>query len=221
MNTEISEIKHFEADVKTTSESADLNEATDAQDLAADAPSDASGIDPMIRDLLQDSTVCAEYGAGPITAWALENTSAKVIAVHTAAKELARATRGQDFGKRLTSVHVNLGKNRRGRPLSYDAKDQFSSYTDAIWDKKPLPDTVFINGCFRVCCFLTALTKAAPGTKIVISGYTNSGTLRIVEDFLKPSKVTDQMALFEVPEEGKLDMENIEKNIAMFRMVME
>lgn len=176
----------------------------------------------LFREIVPESKSYGEYGAGMSTRWTLENTTTQVTSVDTVSKWLEMAGDGLDVSDRYTPHFVDMGRTRGwGKPKRFDARADFHKYHDALWLNGPVHDAVLVDGRFRVCCFLTSLKNANPGTKIMFDDYKKRGVYHVVEDFLKRTEYAGRLALFEVPSKDKLDMEGIEKHIEMFRMVMD
>ena len=118
--------------------------------------------------------------------------------------------------------HVDLGPLKAwGRPINYDHRDRFADYTDGLWRLDVKPDTVLIDGRFRVCCFLTTLKMAAPGTRVIFDDYTDRPHYHIIENFAPRSEECGRQCLFIVPSRDQLDLAAIDVEIDNFRHVMD
>ncbi|MEM0909717.1 MAG: hypothetical protein AAGJ37_02015 [Pseudomonadota bacterium] len=183
-----------------------------------------NGNDTMFKSLLQKANVYGEYGCGESTQWVLENTKTQVLTVDTSLQWIDEVKQGLDDEKmkRVQIKHVDLGDLMIwGRPNSYDKRDKFSHYTDWIWQQSVKPDTVLIDGRFRVCSFLTSLKFANEGTKLIFDDYTDRPFYQIIEQFLPREEVCGRQCLFIVPNRNKIDLESIETEIINFRHVLE
>jgi len=182
-----------------------------------------SGDDALFKDEVKKVDVYGEYGCGKSTKWVLNNTSASVIAVDTSV-EWVDAVRidNQRNNDRLDIHHSNLGDvGEWGRPLSYQRKDDFSDYTDYIWKQDKTPKLVMIDGRFRVCCFLTSLKFAEEGTKIIFDDYTNRRQYHVVEKYVRRVKECGRQCMFIVPLKSEIDMDELDRDIVSFRLVMD
>ena len=168
------------------------------------------GDDRLFKEILSNTKIYGEYGCGNSTKWVLENTNAIVKSVETV----------EEIAKKYDGVHyVNVGPiTGWGRPESYEFRDKFVEYTYWIWqDDKP--DTVLVDGRFRVCCFLSSLKYADTGTKIIFDDYINYPVYHIVEKFVKREEECGRQCLFIVPD--NIDYEELDIEINNFRCVMD
>ena len=124
------------------------------------------GNDSMFKRVVMNARVYGEYGVGASTEWVYKNTSAKIVAVDTSNDWARSVLRGKD-PHRISVATVDCGAvGAWGRPLSYEFRDRFPTYMERIWMGDSKPDTVLIDGRFRVCCFVTSLLHAARGTQV-------------------------------------------------------
>jgi hypothetical protein len=87
----------------------------------------------------------------------------------------------------FTIGHVDIGEVKDwGYPASYEKRENFQAYTDFLWVHDDKPDMVLVDGRFRVCCFLTTLLNANPGTVIIFDDYTNRQIYHVVEEIVRP-----------------------------------
>ena len=189
-----------------------------------DSPNDLfDGDDALFKDLVKKVDVYGEYGCGKSTKWVLNNASAYVIAVDTSSEWVDAVTRdNQSNNDRLNIHHSDLGTvGEWGRPLSYEKMDDFSDYTDYIWKQNKSPKLVMVDGRFRVCCFLTSLKLAEEGTKILFDDYTNRPQYHFVEKYVSRVKEYGRQCLFVVPLKSEIDMDELDRDIASFRIVMD
>mgnify|MGYP000156134903 FL=1 len=107
-----------------------------------------------------------------------------------------------------------------GYPINYNKSDSYKDYTNWIWEQSIKPDTVLIDGRFRVCCFLTSLKFADEGTRIIFDDYVGRPHYHVVEKFIDRKEVCGRQCLFVVPKNDDLDFEALDIEIANFRHVM-
>lgn len=181
------------------------------------------GDNALYKHYVKNSNVYFEYGVGASTKFVLEETNARVIAVDTSKSWINSVmTTSKNHLSRATIIHVDLGELVSwGRPKGYSKAENFSDYTNIIWEQNFDPDLVLIDGRFRVCCFLTCLKKAKPGTWIIFDDYVERSHYHFVEKYLKPTEICGRQALFRTPDRPQFELESLDSDIESFRFVMD
>ena len=181
------------------------------------------GDDELFKRTLRQTHVYGEYGCGKSTSWVLRNCDIPVVSVDTSRTWVETVKAGNlSTSVNLDVQHIDLGDvGTWGRPVGYAKRKSFHLYTDSLWRRETRPDTVLIDGRFRVCCFFTVLKYAAEGTKIIFDDYTIRPYYHVVEDYVPRQEVCGRQALFLVPPPGDIDTERLEADIAAFRHVMD
>ncbi len=181
------------------------------------------GDDNLFKDEIKKCNVYGEYGCGKSTKWVLNNTSLRIISVDTSkewVEKVKENNENNDF--KLNIQFIDLGEiGFYGTPNSYLKASSFYEYTDYLWNQIEKPNLVLIDGRFRVCCFLTIIKFADPGTKIIFDDYLNRPYYHFVEKYLKSIKSYGRQSLFIVPEKNILNLNELEKDINHFRYVMD
>jgi hypothetical protein len=119
-------------------------------------------------------------------------------------------------------LFVDIGEvGAWGRPLSYEKSDKFRDYVSKAWSLGLEPDTVLIDGRFRVACFLYSVTQMRPGEIVIFDDYVGRPHYEIVEKYLLPKVKNGRQALFEVPALTSVTKDLIRNEIDQFRMVMD
>lgn len=108
--------------------------------------------------------------------------------------------------KSIQLMHADLGEiGEWGHPKGSEKIYNWPSYFHGAWKavraKGLDPDTVLIDGRFRVACFLYSLVNLKPGVTIMWDDYLYRPEYHVVEEILKPYRYADDMAFFEVPEQ--------------------
>ena len=167
--------------------------------------------------------IYGEYGCGQSTMYVLKHSGIHVYCAESSASWAMKFNHSTDRnGSRRIVQHIDLGETGDwGRPLSYSHRSQFSSYTDWIWSQDQKPDLVLIDGRFRVCCFLTSLKFANEGTVILFDDYRDRRHYHIVEKYVSPDETCGRQSKFIVPPRNKIDFDELEQDIASFRLVMD
>lgn len=182
------------------------------------------GDDQIFKSLLNESVVYAEFGCGRSTVWATLNTNCKIVSVDTSlewSETVSRLVNERGLGDRLEIRFVDLGViGDWGMPLTFDRRQNNWNYVNAPWDQVDRrPDTILIDGRFRIACFLNCLLKATPGTRIVFDDYFNRDYYHVVEEFCSVSQRCGRQAVFIVPD--SLDRGVIESELLRFMYVRE
>ena len=181
------------------------------------------GNDNLFKKILSKTKVYGEYGCGLSTNWVLKNTQADILSVDTSKVwiESVKSTNIK-FKNRLNIKLINLGEvGNWGWPLSYDFASNFNAYNDWIWRQLSSPDTVLIDGRFRVCCFLTSLKYAKKGTKIIFDDYCNRPYYHLVENYIQKEETYGRQCLFIVPDQKTINFKDLDNDIKNFRYVMD
>lgn len=169
------------------------------------------------RDSLTHAESYLEFGSGGSTEYVAREHECSIRAVETSIKW---ATEVQSrLENRADVVHIDLGETGDwGRPLTYARRREFVSYCEAGFLDGYQPDTILIDGRFRVACFLTCLMRANPGTKIVFDDWYRQ-KYHVVEEILLPAAKNRRQALFEIPQ--GLNFARVERLRRQFLMVMD
>ena len=129
--------------------------------------------DTLFKKYLMKSYVFAEYGCGQSTYWALKNTTAQILSVDTSIDWIKTIKQSKVYDEQKIKLkYIDVGKVENwGFPIDYSKRDSFIDYTNWAWKQNLIPDTVLIDGRFRVCCFFTCLKFAKEGTIIIFDDY--------------------------------------------------
>ena len=180
------------------------------------------GHDNLFKEAVVNSKTYGEYGCGASTLWVLKNTSATVVSVESDPIWSERVASDRAATGRLTMQLVDIGPVQRfGRPIDYTKRENFKSYAEVLWHSGNLPDTVLIDGRFRVHCFFTSLLLAPAGTTLIFDDYAKRPHYHIVEEFVDPVARNDRQALFVVPNQEMLDPQAISTVRDKFEYVMD
>ncbi len=180
------------------------------------------GDDALFKEIIGQARVYAEYGCGASTIWVASHTSARILSIDSSEVWLDKVRQSCGGRSELGLHYADVGTiGDWGRPVSYDRSENFADYTDWVWRQGVSPDTVLIDGRFRVCCFLTSLTNADQGAQLVFDDYMDRPHYHFVERFVKPARTCGRQALFYAPGKDALEVAEIEQAIAQFRFVMD
>lgn len=168
------------------------------------------------REAVSRANVYAEWGTGASTFYVLQHGIVNVLSLETD-KSWANLM-GHNSQARVK--HVDVGAvGEWGWPESYAKRENFIEYIEGPFrNGEGGADMLFVDGRFRVSCFLSALLHSTKGTVIVFDDYVSRGFYRLVEEFISPVSTHGRQALFEVP--SKLNLAEIRAERDKFLYVM-
>lgn len=182
------------------------------------------GYEDLFKRLSQQTKIYGEYGSGQSTIWMAQNTDALIITADTSSgwSKKIELLNNKNNSMVLYSV-VDCGEIIGwGYPIDYSKRENFHKYFNSIWDRNNLkPDTILIDGRFRVACFFTCLLKSDPGTKIIFDDYVNRPHYHIIEEYITPVEYYGRQALFIIPKKENMtySLEQIKREISNFKYV--
>jgi hypothetical protein len=142
---------------------------------------DAEGLH-FFKERLKESFCYLEFGSGGSTVYAcLEAKVKTVISVDTDATWIEKIrTETQGSSSNLHINHIDLGGvGDWGTPKSTERYRDFWTYSTFPWKKAAelnvVPDTILIDGRFRVACFLYSLLTARVGSTKILQRREESG----------------------------------------------
>lgn len=151
---------------------------------------------------LQGVSVYLEYGSGGSTVLAARNGVKDIISMDSdlgwldAVKRESAGTRSN-----VHLVHCDVGPTKEwGMPSGKSLAERFHRYPIAPWDAAEklaaIPQMIFIDGRFRVACFLYSLLQAREGTPILFDDYLDRPYYNVVESFCDVHEIHGRMAVF-------------------------
>ena len=164
----------------------------------------------VFRDVLSRTCRYLEYGTGGSTllAWASADV---VVAVESDARLLAAVRHALSKANRRPRlaelIHVDIGITRGwGAPLFTRPTParvaRWENYAEAPWNflrqRAIEPDTILIDGRFRVACALLSLLNLKDGSPclMLIDDYGDRPHYRVVKDFADLVSAHGRLALF-------------------------
>jgi hypothetical protein len=165
---------------------------------------DADGL-RYFQESLKRSRCYLEYGSGGSTAHAAKIAQIPTIISIESDKlwiEKVRKTVGIVSSK-LYLEHCDIGEvGDWGNPKTKDKVDDYWKYAAMPWGMarslNVVPDTVLVDGRFRVSCFLFSLVSARVGTTILFDDYLDRPEYYVVERFCQLHEKSGRMAVFVV-----------------------
>lgn len=169
---------------------------------------------------LLSSKFYGEYGCGASTIWVANNCAAQIISVDSSKFWINKIKQDIPSENKIELIHVDLGElGDWGRPVDYTHRSKINDYLNAPWSDGAKPDTILVDGRFRVACFFTSLLAADPGSIIIFDDYADRKHYHLVEEFVSCDQIFGDQAIFTVP--SALDRTAIEQELAKFVYVMD
>lgn len=130
-----------------------------------------------LRGAYASARVILEYGSGGSTLIAGENANAVIFSVESDANWVAMMQRW--FAENPPAAQVNLhhadiGDTKAwGMPVNNRRVGRWPGYPNSVWDREDFqqPDTVLIDGRFRLACFLTVLYRSTAPVRVLWDDY--------------------------------------------------
>lgn len=165
----------------------------------------------MFQRRLAGSHCYLEYGCGGSTRYAASVARVgRIVSVDTDLTWIQRVSESlAGTASLIEMVHFDIGPvGKWGRPTGATRTFAYPQYMTAPWRAARRrgwePDTVLIDGRFRVSAFLYSLIAARAGTTILWDDYNVRPGYSVVEAFIEPVERSGRMARFEAG--GDLDM---------------
>lgn len=171
----------------------------------------------FFQDQLQRSSCYLEYGCGGSTLYAINDAQVKtILSIDTDLNWIQRIRSYIPPDSSVYIEHLNLGEVADwGFPQTINNYKDFHLYTSLPWSRatelKVVPDTILIDGRFRVACFLYSLLAARIGTMIIFDDYFDRPEYFIVEEFCEVTEKAGRMAGFIIKKEY-----NIRKLVSLY-----
>ena len=172
----------------------------------------------VLKTIYSKGVVVLEYGSGGSTFLALTASEKNIVySCETDAKWLSKLSTEVAFynlNDRFFPVFQDIGETKEwGYPCfekqSYDESRGIAIFQSPILPWRTMkkhetsPDIIFIDGRFRVASFLAACLNASKPCTIIFDDYRDRSHYHVVENILKPSKLVDRTAFFDLePIEG-------------------
>lgn len=137
-----------------------------------------------------------EFGSGGSTREAVRQGVARVTSIESDAawlRAVAACPDVQAAGVEL--VHVDIGPTGKwGFPVGFDHATRWPDYPRALGDRTP--DTVLVDGRFRVACAMNALARLDDGFVLLVHDYNRRPHYRVLEDFFNRIESAQSLHVF-------------------------
>lgn len=130
-----------------------------------------------VRSAYAAARVILEYGSGGSTLIAGDNPAATIFSVESDANWCAMMQRWFDENPpagRVNLHHADIGETKAwGMPVNNRRVARWPGYPNSVWDREDFqqPDTVLIDGRFRLACFLTVLYRTTAPVRVLWDDY--------------------------------------------------
>jgi hypothetical protein len=163
---------------------------------------DAQGLQ-CFQAALAHSQCYLEYGCGGSTVYACNTARVKTVISIESSRDWVDKLRALLAGtpSTLLLAHCDIGEvGDWGVPKSKDRVNDFWRYMVAPWQlarqHHHQPDTVLVDGRFRVASFLFSLLSARVGTTILFDDYLDRPEYFVVEQFCRLQEAHGRMGVF-------------------------
>jgi len=157
-----------------------------------------------LTEAYEAADVILEYGSGRSTLLAAEMRGKTLFSVESDAAWVRQFQEHFDQvppASRILMHHVDIGETAKwGNPVDESGWRQYHQYPLSIWDRSEFiaPDLIFIDGRFRMACWVTAMLRITRPTVVLFDDYTNRPQYHEIEDFAKPVDTCGRIARFEL-----------------------
>ncbi|WP_296424968.1 hypothetical protein [Yoonia sp.] len=173
-----------------------------------------------ITQAYEQATSILEYGSGGSTVLAAEMPDKTIFSVEsdaTWAKMLEGYIKSAQTASHAHLHHVDIGKTGKwGYPNGDKMVRNFADYSLSVWDRDDFvePDTILIDGRFRVGCMMAALFRSKRPVTVYFDDYEDRPYYWVVEEFVTKMETRGRMARFEVAPIG-IPADRLSEIIAM------
>jgi len=176
------------------------NVSTSVQDFPQSPHLDAEGL-KLFGEACEQCSCYLEYGVGGSTRFvAINKPSAVIIGVDTDKDRIAKTKLAvQPANAHLEWCNVGI-VGEWGFPINKNAADKYWTYIVGPWEiahrLQMSPDTVLVDGRFRVAAFLYSFLNAKVGARLLFDDYAHRDHYHIVESVARPIEQQGRMAIF-------------------------
>jgi hypothetical protein len=155
----------------------------------------------LFRCFLSCASNYLEFGSGGSTVMATSLVSHSVCSVESSIDWVAKveAACAAADGIRPNLLHADIGPVRDlGYPANENSKERWPIYHTSIWSQpgSTEADLCFVDGRFRVACFLQALLRCDARTIILIHDFATRPHYNIVRSFAREFARSETLSAF-------------------------
>jgi hypothetical protein len=174
----------------------------------------------LFKSFVDLSTRYLEFGSGGSTWLACQTKKEWVISIDSSLEWLNNvgdATNGASTKPVL--LHVDIGKLREwGYPVDREKESTWADYHELVWQRpeSKTADLYFIDGRFRVACFVQCVLHAAPGAFIAIHDFENRPHYHPVRTVAREIARANNMSIFQRP--ARIDLDAAQQLLQKYRL---
>jgi hypothetical protein len=143
------------------------------------------------------STAYVEFGCGESTRYMVNSSFAKIVSVETDL-QWAKKLGGELQSNRLTILHCDVGPvGPWGMPTETTSVGE---YAELPWSHISQPDTVLIDGRWRVNAWAASMLHCQPGTAVLFDDFLNRPMYFHCAALFPPSLTVGRAAFWRVPQ---------------------
>ncbi|MGY3614459.1 hypothetical protein [Bradyrhizobium sp. USDA 10063] len=174
----------------------------------------------LFKSFLALSARYLEFGSGGSTWLASQTEKEWIISIDSSQEWLANvANATDDCITKPQLVHVDIGKLREwGYPADREKESSWPQYHEGIWQRPESrnADLYFVDGRFRVACFVQCLLHSTSGAFIAIHDFANRPQYHSVKSIAREIARANNMSVFERP--SHLDRERAQQLLQKHRL---
>lgn len=157
----------------------------------------------LLSSFLVMSDNYVEFGSGGSTVMACQNVRRSVLSVDSDQEWIDKVKAEcalKETPVQPEMVHIDIGKiGEWGYPIGQESRLRWARYHEAIWQDPRTSDAdlFFVDGRFRVACFIQALLHAGPRALILMHDFSDRPDYHVVRRFAREIAVAEKMSVFQ------------------------
>ena len=186
----------------------------------------SSTMTPAERTALQRALSSAihylEYGAGESTRLAVAQATLQTIVsvesdpayIESALRTQAEIRQAEQAG-RLKFLIADIGPTQKwGKPMDESKRHLWPAYALCPYRHGYMPDTILIDGRFRVACGILAALQCPPAATILIHDYCNRPQYHVLSKFLDITETADHLVVCHA--KAQVDTDRANKLLSLY-----
>ncbi len=157
----------------------------------------------LFKSFVDVSERYLEFGSGGSTWLASQTEKEWIISIDSSPEWLSNvADATKDSATKPELVHIDIGETREwGYPANRKKESSWPHYHERIWQRPESrnADLYFVDGRFRVACFVQCLLHSAPGALIAIHDFADRPQYHVVKRVAVEIARANNMSVFQRP----------------------